>query len=237
METLKKLLEENAIPYEEKDGKIIVNGGHVDLYSLTTLPEGTVFNNGGYVYLRSLIILPEGAVFNNGGYVDLRSLTTLPEGTVFNNGGDVNLYSLTTLPEGTVFNNGGYVYLRSLTLKGKSFFDLFVRDDKVIIFKRVSANFETQEETRNRTEWLPGTTVVHPNWNPEKEECGEGKFHGCPKPWWCDMFRDKRSDRDVAVLVKKEDIYEWPDSKSYPQKIAFREGRVLYEVDRNGNKI
>ena len=89
-----EILAEKNIPYEIRDQSIIVEGEHVYLRSLTTLPDDVVFNNGGGVYLSSLTTLPEGVVFNNGGYVDLSSLTTLPDDVVFNNGGGVYLDSL-----------------------------------------------------------------------------------------------------------------------------------------------
>lgn len=76
MNTLKQTLDNNKYTYAEADGKITVtHQGGVDLYSLTTLPEGTSFDNGGYVYLNSLTTLPEGVSFNNQGNVDLYSLT------------------------------------------------------------------------------------------------------------------------------------------------------------------
>ena len=76
-----------------------------------------------------------------------------------------------------------------------------------------------------------------PAWNPSKQECGEGKFHGCAFPHWCDNFRAKNNDRYIAIGVKEEDFYEWKKNPNYPQKIGFRKGIVLYEVDRGGNKI
>ena len=220
------------------EGTQFNNGGGVYLHSLTTLPEGTQFNNGGGVYLHSLTILPEGTQFNNGGSVDLSSLTTLPEGTQFNNGDGVYLSSLTTLPEGTQFNNGGSVYLRNETkyIK-KSFFTRFKIPigESAIVFKRVSGDWETQEKTKNETLWIPGTTVTHKNWNPSKQECGDGKFHACARPGWCDVFRSGKGDRYIAIRVKVEDFYEWTESTpDYPSKIAFREGYVVGECDRNG---
>jgi len=58
------------------DGRLIVNGGHVFLPSLTSLPEGVEFRNGGHVFLNSLTSLPEGVEFKNGGHVSLNSLTS-----------------------------------------------------------------------------------------------------------------------------------------------------------------
>ena len=107
---------------------------------------------------------------------------------------------------------------------------------KVTLFKRVSVDFKTQEGTENETLWEIGTTVVHPNWNPKEDECGAGKFHACATPYFCDDFRDKKDDRYVAIEVAKKDLYVWPDNPSYPYKIAFRTGTVLYECDKFGNQ-
>ena len=83
-----KTLKEKEIPFEQKDGWIIINnGGYVYLPSLKELPENIEFNNGGFVYLNSLIKLPENVEFNNGGYVYLPSLIEMPENIQFNNGG------------------------------------------------------------------------------------------------------------------------------------------------------
>lgn len=71
--------------------KVEVTSGHVDLGSLTTLPEGTTFSNGGYVYLRSLTTLPDGTTFSNSGYVDLSSL---PAGEYIYRGSTIRLETI-----------------------------------------------------------------------------------------------------------------------------------------------
>ena len=237
----KKLLKEKRINFIAKGKKIEINGGNVDLSSLTSLPEGTSFSNGGYVYLRSLTSLPEGTSFSNGGDVDLRSLTSLPEGTSFSNGGNVDLRSLTSLPEGTSFSNGGYVDLRSerigINTPYLTRFKVQIVSGFVTLFKKVSHDFKTQEETENETLWTIGTTLTHPNWNPTREECGEGKFHACAKPYWCDGFRNNKGDRYIAIEIPVSDLFEWKDLPSYPYKIAFRSGKVIGECDRSGNLI
>jgi hypothetical protein len=217
------------------------NGGDVYLSSLTTLPEGIQFNNGGDVYLNSLTTLPEGIQFNNGGDVDLSSLTTIPEGIQFNNGGDVDLSPLTTLPKGIQFNNGGYVYLNSGKKQvGTSYlkrFNVEVKGNVAILFKRVSKDYKTQEGQPYETSWKVGTTLTHPKWNPEEEECGAGKFHACAKPSWCDKFRSKKGDKYIAIEVYIKDLFEWKNGPSYPQKIAFRECKVLFECDKVGRRL
>lgn len=104
----------------------------------------------------------------------------------------------------------------------------------ITLYKRVSKDFKTQEGTKNETQWKIGTTVEHPNWNPRSGECGEGKYHACSRPYFADEFRSKPDDKYIAIKIVREDTYAWP-SPSYPHKIGFRKGRVLYECDRFGN--
>ena len=153
-----------------------------------------------------------------------------------NNGGDVYLSSLTSLPENTTFNNGGDVYLKNTKIKiNTSYLTRFNIEKKrgfVILYKRVSSNFKTQEGTENETSWVIGTTLEHQNWNPAKNECGGGKFHACAKPHWCDVFRNKKSDKYIAIKINVKDLYEWTGNSAYPSKISFRKGKVIGEVGR-----
>jgi hypothetical protein len=177
----KKLLKEKSIDFIIENGKIIINGGSVDLSSLTSMPEGVTFSNGGDVYLsshRENILTP---------------------------------------------------YLERFKIKET--------DGHVILYKKVSCDFKTQENTKNETLWDIGKTLEHPAWNPKNSECGEGKFHACAKPFWGDSFRNLKGDRYIAVQISVNDLFEWKDKPNYPQKIGFRKGTVLYEVDRLGNLI
>ena len=108
-------------------------------------------------------------------------------------------------------------------------------DGSVVLFKRVSEDWKTQEGTPSETVWTPGTKVTHPAWDPTSGECGPGKFHACSRPYFCDLFRSEPSDRYVAINIKVEDLYEWPNPE-YSHKVAFREGKVLYECDRMGRR-
>jgi hypothetical protein len=158
------------------------------------------------------------------GYVDLRSATTLPKGLTFSNGGDVYLRRGTRLPKG-------------LTLGGNSYFSRFkIKENKgaAIIFKRVSKDYKTQELTENETIWLPGTFVSIPIWQPEKQEGGANKFHGCAFPGWCDLFRKKEGDKYIGISVAVNDFFEWKKSPQYPQKIAFKKGYVIGDCTREG---
>ena len=101
----------------------------------------------------------------------------------------------------------------------------------VTLYKRVSKDFKTQENTANETLWTLGATLIHPAWDPKKEECGGGKYHACPEPFFCDQYRDKADDKYIAIEVAKADLYAWPNG-SHPHKIAFRKGTVLYEVKK-----
>jgi len=107
---------------------------------------------------------------------------------------------------------------------------------KVILFKKVSKDFKTQEGTSNETLWTVGTTLDHPNWNPKEQECGPGKFHACSHAYFCDEFRNVKGDRYIAIEIAKKDLYVW-ENGGYPHKIAFKKGKVLYEVNKMGKKI
>ena len=111
------------------------------------------------------------------------------------------------------------------------------KTETVILYKRVSRDWKTQENTANETLWLVGSHVTHPKWNPKNAECGEGKFHACSRPYFCSEFRNKPGDRYVAVSIKLEDLHEWTENPQYKYKIAFREGIVLYECDKWGKEI
>ena len=110
------------------------------------------------------------------------------------------------------------------------------QDGAVVLYKRVSADFKTQENTVNETTWTVGAMLEHAAWNPKGQECGEGKFHACSRAYFCDEFRSTRGDRYVAIKVAKKDLYAWPKA-SYPHKVAFRKGTVLHECDRLGKKL
>ena len=109
--------------------------------------------------------------------------------------------------------------------------------EKVILYKKVSKDFKTQEGTANETLWLVGSTVDHPKWNPCGQECGPGKFHACSRPYFCDELRNQQGDRYVAVEIGLTDLYEWKKNPQYPYKIGFKTGKVLYECNKFGKQI
>ena len=106
----------------------------------------------------------------------------------------------------------------------------------VIIYKRVSYDWKTQDYRPNETLWVVGSILEHSKWNPTQEECGEGKYHACSHPYFCDEFRSLIKDRYIAIEVSIDDLYIWPKAQ-YPHKVAFRKGKVLFECDRYGKKI
>ena len=108
---------------------------------------------------------------------------------------------------------------------------------KIILCKKVSKDYKTQENTENETLWEIGSTVEHPDYHPENGECGKGKFHACSKPYFCDEFRSQPGDKYIAIEIAKEDLYEWKDNPQYPHKIGFRKAKVLFECDKFGKKI
>ena len=228
-----KILKEKEIKFEQKDGRIIINGGGVNLPSLTELPENVEFNNAGGVNLYSLTKLPENVQFNNGGFVNLSSLTELPENVEFNNGGYVYLDSLTELPENVQFNNGGDVWLKEGKQELKPYIDrckVEKEGDYVYLYKKVSKDFKTQENTENETLWKIGSTLEHPDWNPTQSECGPGKFHACAKPHWCNYFRNEKGDKYIQIKIHVNDIYEWKNNPTFPQKISFKKATVIKEI-------
>jgi hypothetical protein len=110
----------------------------------------------------------------------------------------------------------------------------------VILYKRVSHDFKTQENTKNETVWKIGATLEHPSWNPRREEWGSGKFHACSRAYFCDEFefRSKEDDKYIAIKINVKDLYAWRGKEVvFPQKIAFRKGKVLYVCDRMGKKL
>ena len=108
---------------------------------------------------------------------------------------------------------------------------------KVILFKRVSSDFKTQEKTANETLWTIGATLTHPNWEPALQECGGGKFHACHNPKACDRYRQTEGDKYIAIEVAVKDLYAWPKKPEHANKIAFRKGKVLHEVNAFGEKV
>jgi hypothetical protein len=108
---------------------------------------------------------------------------------------------------------------------------------KVILYKRVSKEYKTQEGTSNETKWEIGSIVEHPAWEPEKEECGAGKYHAVSVPYLADGFRNKAEDKYIAIEIEVKDLYEWKKEPQYPHKIAFRKGKVLYECDGAGKEL
>jgi hypothetical protein len=106
----------------------------------------------------------------------------------------------------------------------------------VVLFKRVSGDLKTQENTPNETTWTIGKTITHPAWTPKNSECGEGKFHACSYPHFCDEFRTHVGDKYIAIRVNVKDLYAWKEPQ-YPHKIAFRQGTALYQCDKHGKKM
>jgi hypothetical protein len=172
---------------------------------------------------------------DNGYEFEVKGNKTIIKGPLYLSG----CTGLTTLPDGLEVD--GNLYLRGCTgLIIQPFlkrWNVPIINEKVILYKRVSEDFLTQEGTDHETHWAIGSTLTHPDWRPESDECVAGKFHACARPTWCNSFRSNKGDRYIAVEVAVEDLYEWTDNPQYPQKIGFRKGTVLYECDKMGVKI
>jgi hypothetical protein len=106
-----------------------------------------------------------------------------------------------------------------------------------VVFKRVSRDLKTQEGTANETVWTIGATLKHHDYRPKEQECGGGKFHACSRPYFCDEFRDTAEDRYVAIKVPLTSLHFWGSDAAYQHKVAFGEGKVMYECDRYGAKL
>ena len=104
---------------------------------------------------------------------------------------------------------------------------------KVVLYKKVSNDFKTQENTKNETIWTIGKVLEHLNWTPDNEECGEGKYHACSEPHFCDQFRNNANDKYIAIEIDKKDLFVWKNP-NYKHKIAFKKCKVLYECDIEG---
>jgi hypothetical protein len=109
-----KLIKEYNLTESQFNGTETV-GGDLDLYLLTSIPEGFNPTVGGYLDLRSLTSIPEGFNPTVGGNLDLYSLTSIPEGFNPTVGGYLDLSSLTSIPEGFNPTVGGNLNLSSLT--------------------------------------------------------------------------------------------------------------------------
>jgi len=209
-----------------------------NLTSLKGAPEKV---GGNFSCYNNKLTTLEGSPNTVGRYFDCRNneLTTL-EGSPQAVGGDFDCRNneLTTL-EGSPKTVGGDFYCSRNNFK-KGALEIWlekekleIKDGSVILYKRVSKDFKTQEGTANETIWSIGTALEHPAWKPDGEECGEGKYHACSRTKFCDEFRDKSDDRYIKLQVKIEDMYAW-ENPFYPSKVAFRKGIVLGECNQAG---
>jgi hypothetical protein len=105
----------------------------------------------------------------------------------------------------------------------------------IILYKRVSKDFKTQEGAERETLWAIGATLKHHSPDLESAECGGGKFHFCSRPYFCDEFRSTAGDKHIACQVPLKALYAWP-RPTYPHKIGGTEAKVLYVCDRFGKK-
>ena len=105
-----------------------------------------------------------------------------------------------------------------------------IKQGLVILYKTVATDFST----RHAIKYLPGTTVIAPDWSEENIECGNG-LHFSPCSMAAEQFRD--SKKYVACQVKVADIRTYQGYPQYVDKIRAKQCKVLYECDRDGNPI
>ena len=103
-------------------------GGHLNLSSLTSIPEGFNPTVGGYLDLDSLTSIPEGFNPTVGGNLYLESVTSIPKGFNPTVGEDLDLRNLTSIPKGFNPTVGGTLYLNNLTSIPKGFSPIVGRD-------------------------------------------------------------------------------------------------------------
>jgi len=212
--------------------------------SLTTL-EGSPQTVGGSFYCsdNKLATLEESPQTVGGDfYCSRNELTTLKGSPQIVGGSFICSNNELTTLEGGPKTVDGYFNCSYNNFK-KSALEIWLEKVKleikygsVILYKRVSKDFKTQEGTKNETIWSIGTALEHPAWKPDIEECGEGKYHACSRAKFCDEFRDKSGDRYIKIEVRIEDMYAW-ENPIYPSKIAFRKGIVLGECNKDGIQI
>ena len=105
---------------EQFTGKQIVEG-YLDLYSLTSIPEGFNPTVEANLNLSGLTSIPKGFNPTVGGDLYLSSLTSIPEGFNPTVGGDLDLSGLTSIPKGFNPTVEEGLYLNSLTSIPKGF--------------------------------------------------------------------------------------------------------------------
>ena len=198
------------------EGVPVSVGGDFDccINRLTSLEGEPVSVGGNFNFSRNKLISLEGAPESIDGYFycfrnRLTSLKGAPESV----GGNFDCSN-----NNLNFSVDDYISRHNLERY----------EDGFIVYKRVSHDFKTQEDTDNETLWLPGTTVKIPFWD-VSEECGAGKFHACFDTKHCNFFRMRRRDKYIKIKVLKEDIHVFSNPK-YLEKIAFQKGFVIEEV-------
>ena len=105
-----------------------------------------------------------------------------------------------------------------------------INQNSLILYKAVDNDFESTY----KFEYLPKTTVVAPDWDNGKLECGKG-LHFCATPAECVYFFPEAT-KFVACRVNLKDLSFYKDGE-YPSKVKAKQCKVLYECDIDGKKI
>jgi len=113
-------------------------------------------------------------------------------------------------------------------------FAINTEKDKVILYKGVDENYKTQTGTSMETSYKINSLVTCPDWSEDNIECGNG-LHFCHHPMCCEQFQAVK--HYLACSIKISDIRVYNGIPQYPDKIRAKACKVLYEVDRWGNKI
>ena len=106
-----------------------------------------------------------------------------------------------------------------------------IKRGKVTLFKSLKEDWTTQ----NGVSFKVGEITAAPDWDATfTEECGKG-LHFSPTVAQAKSFRDNGTFIACEVAVK--DIAGLPAFAAYPDKIRARACKVLYQVNREGEKI
>jgi len=104
-------------------------------------------------------------------------------------------------------------------------------DDYCLLYKGTNKEYQTQRGTS----WRVGEDTTALDWEDREDiECGYG-LHFCHHPICCEQFTDVK--HYLACQIKVSDIRIYKDQPQHPDKIRAKSCKVLYEVDRWGEKI
>lgn len=235
---------QNLLGIKSETEVLFNNKGNVNIDNVKCLKGRLTFKNNGDIYSKDLteIETPTLVTFENGKSINLSSLKANDRIAKFNlsSGGDIILADNKNILANAKNNSVGYIKSDNETLYSNSSYikryNIPVINGKIILYKAVDKIKRTAAYDKINTIWRIGETIEHPIWNPYDNEIGKGKYVASisPKSFF-ELTKSKRLTY-IAIEIDVLDLYEYPFGK-HPQFIGFRKGKVLYEVDKEKNKI